>query len=164
MDISSVPGDLVTGHRARVRPEWIDYNGHMNVAYYVLAFDHATDYFADRLGLDATYREGSGASFFVVDMNVTYRQELSVEAPIVFTTQLLDYDRKRIRFFHAMYHERDGFLAATNEILTVHVDMEARRSAPMPDEVMARLDALWERHARLDPPEGAGRTLGIRRR
>ncbi|MEQ8603557.1 MAG: thioesterase family protein [Marivibrio sp.] len=154
---------LVQGWREEVREEWIDYNGHMNVAYYVLAFDHATDHFTDGIGLDAAYRAGANASFFVVDMNVTYKRELRGGAPLVFATQLLGFDSKRIRFFHMMHHAEEGFLAATNEILTVHVDMTARRSAPMPESVLANLRDLSDRQAPLPTPEGAGRVIGLRR-
>jgi len=154
---------LVQGWREDVREEWIDYNGHMNVAYYVLAFDHATDWFTDALGLDAAYRDRANASFFVVDMNVTYKRELHCGAPLVFATQLLEFDSKRIRFFHSMHHAGEGFLAATNEILTVHVDMAARRSAPMPDAVLAALQDVAARQAHLPPPDGAGRAMGLRR-
>lgn len=154
---------LVQGWRETVRQEWIDYNGHMNVAYYVLAFDHATDHFTDGVGLDETYRSAADASFFVVDMNVTYRRELHLGAPLVFTTQLLEFDAKRMRFFHSMYHAEEGFLAATNEILTVHIDMAARRSAPMPEAVIERLRDLQARQAHLPTPEGAGRVIALRR-
>ncbi len=149
-------------HRETVRPEWIDYNGHMNVAFYVLAFDHATDRFADHVGLDAAYRAAADASFFVVDMNVSYRREVHEGAPLAIATQLLDYDAKRMRFFHTMRHAEEGFVAATNEIVTVHVDMAARRSAPMPDPVMHRLAAVHAAHVRLPAPDEAGRVLALR--
>lgn len=155
---------LVTGHRDRVRSEWIDYNGHMNVAYYVLAFDRATDHFAEQVGLGPDYRARNHASFFVVDMNVTYKREVAEGAPLLFTTQLLDHDDKRLHFFHRMYHAEEGGLAATNELLAVHVDMAARRSAPFAErsilETLARMRAA---QATLDPPPEAGRALGIRR-
>lgn len=154
---------LVAGHTDRVRSEWIDYNGHMNVAYYVLAFDRATDHFGDGLGLDAAYRARNDASFFVVDMNVSYRREVAEGAPLVFTTQLLDHDAKRLHFFHTMWQAEEGFVAATNEILTVHVDMGARRSSPMGPEVLEKVEALRSRQADLPRPEGAGRVIAIRR-
>nr|WP_281413117.1 thioesterase family protein [Marivibrio halodurans] len=155
---------MITGHSDRVRPEWIDYNGHMNVAYYVLAFDGATDYFADRIGLDAAYRTRHEASFFAVDMNVGYRREVIEGASLAFTTQLIDFDAKRLHFFHAMWQVEEGYLAATNEVLTTHVDMRARRSTPMGAEVLAAVKALWARQGDLPMPEGAGRVLGIRRK
>ena len=79
-------------HTSTVLPEWIDYNGHMNVAYYVLAFDHATDAFLDYLGLDHAYKARANVTTFVADMNVTYVREVVEGDPLRFTTQLLEHD------------------------------------------------------------------------
>src|SRR5512147_3221105 len=99
-------------HREPVRPEWIDYNGHMNVAYYVLAFDHATDTFFDFLGLDEAYRTRTGASLFALESHIVYKAELKEGEPLRVTTQLLDCDDKRLHFFHAMYHGGTGAFSA----------------------------------------------------
>lgn len=154
---------LPVTHRGSVLPEWIDYNGHMNVAYYVLAFDHATDGLLDALRMDAAYREQSGRSNFVLEMHVTYDREIDRDAPFVITTQILDADVKRIHLVHEMRHAREGWLAASNELITMHIDLARRRSAAFPAEVQAALDALKREHAPLPRPPGAGRTIGIRR-
>lgn len=151
-------------HRATVLPEWIDYNGHMNVAYYVLAFDHATDAFLDYIGLDAGYKARNASSTFVVDMNVTYRREVMQGDPLLFRTRLLDFDAKRLLTFHEMYHAESGYLAATNEILQVHVDMGTRRVAAMAAPLLQRLEAVRRSHGTLPGPDNAGRVLEIRRR
>ncbi len=98
-----------------VPPEWIDYNGHMNVAYYVLAFDHATDAFLDYLGMGPGYRDREGCSAFVVETHVNYQRELVAGDPMRITTQLLGFDSKRLHYFHRLYHARKGFLAATTQ-------------------------------------------------
>src|SRR5690606_38613125 len=90
-------------HREAIRPEWIDYNGHLNVAYYVLVFDHATDRFFDRLGLDAAWRAAENRSTFALEQHVMHLRELKLGDSVVVTTQLLDYDARRLHFFHAMY-------------------------------------------------------------
>ncbi len=154
---------LPVTHRGNVLPEWIDYNGHMNVAYYVLAFDHATDGLLDALHMDAAYRKESGRSNFVLEMHVTYDREIDQNAPFVITTQVLDADVKRIHLVHEMRHARDGWLAASNELITMHIDLARRRSAAFPTEVQTALDALKRAHAGLPRPPGAGRTIGIRR-
>ena len=151
-------------HTESVRPEWIDYNGHMNVAYYVLAFDHATDAFLDYLGLDHDYKAKANVTTFVGDMNVTYKREVVEEDPLRFTTQLLEFDEKKFRYFHCMYHATDGFLAATNELLSLHIDLESRRVGPMAPAILTRLQAVMEAHAKLPVPDGAGRVLGMRRK
>ncbi|MGH6946636.1 MAG: thioesterase family protein [Kiloniellales bacterium] len=148
-----------TGYRDSVRPEWIDYNGHMNVAYYVLAFDFAVDAFMDFLGLDRAYREKSGNSTFAVEAHVTYRREVLAGAPLLFESLLLAHDDKRLRQFQRMRHAEEGFLAATCEWLTLHVDLAARRVTPFPPHILARLDEVAAAHRRLPPPPEAGEAI-----
>ena len=150
----------LSGYNDRVDSEWVDYNGHMNVAYYVLAFDRATDWFFNRLGLAADYTRRGVGSVFVVDMNVSYRQELREGDEFEVVTQLLGFDEKRIHFFHEMYR-LDCVLAATNEILALHVDLKRRRAGPIPTGATAKLAALRVDHGKLPPPEGVGRVIGL---
>jgi acyl-CoA thioester hydrolase len=150
-------------HRDTVRPDWIDFNGHMNVAYYVLAFDGATDKFFDWLGLDAAYRQATNRSTFALEHHVVYLREVGLGDPLRFTTQLIDHDAKRVHYFHSMYHARDGYLAATSEIISMHVDLGTRRSIALAPPDDARLIALAAAHAALPRPEQCGRVIGIRR-
>lgn len=150
-------------HTGVVLPEWIDYNGHMNLSYYVLLFDHATDRFLDRIGLTATYRARHDASTFSAEIHVNYLRELKVGDPVRITTQLLDHDGKRMHYFHRMFHAREGWLAATNELMSLYVDMKARRVAQMPAPIRRRLAVLAAAHRRLPRPEQAGSVIGIRR-
>ena len=157
-----IPAPLML-HREVVRPEWIDYNGHMNVAYYVLAFDHACDAFLDFLGLDEGYRARGGGTTFAVDCHVTYQREVAEGDPMSFATQLLDYDEKRIRHFYQMYHAEEGFLAATCEWMSLHVDPASRRVAPMAPEISTRLSEVMDTHRALPRPAEAGRGVGAPR-
>lgn len=149
-------------HHDVVRPEWIDYNGHMNVAYYVLAFDLATDAFLDHIGLDHAYKNEANCTTFVVDMNVCYLGEVLEGDKLRFSTQLLNADEKRLHYFHRMYHAEKGYLAATNELMTVHISLETRRVAPMRDSIRKRIDTLRKSHSILPMPEQAGRLIAIR--
>jgi acyl-CoA thioester hydrolase len=151
-------------HEESVRPEWIDYNGHMNVAYYLLAFDHASDKLLDHLGIGQAYSVEAKASIFVVEAHVTYDQEVTAGDPLRFTTQLLGFDDKRLHYFHAMYHADEGFLAATNELLGLHVDMTGRSVTPFPATVKRRLADLWVIHRRLPVPPQVGCVIGLRAR
>jgi acyl-CoA thioester hydrolase len=151
-------------HRENVRPEWIDYNGHMNVAYYVVAFDHAHDAFLEFVGLDRRHREERGGTAYAVVCRVTYQRELKVADPLRFTVQLLDYDEQRVHFFHRMYHAEEGYLAATAEWVSLHVDMRSRQSRPMPADTVARLAEIHQSHRDLPcPPEIDGTTGGLAR-
>jgi acyl-CoA thioester hydrolase len=150
--------------RETVREEWTDYNGHMNLAYYVLIFDHATDALYDSLGIGRAYRDRTNCSTFAVESHVTYENELRAGAAVTCRTQLLGFDDKRIHYFHAMHHADEGFLAATTELLAVHVDLSVRRVAPMPEEIRVRLAELQERHRAWPRPKQVGRVIGIRPR
>ena len=156
----TVPAPLCL-HREVVDPAWIDYNGHMNVAYYVLAFDHACDAFLDYIGLDKAYRERTGGTTFAVECHVTYQREVTTGDSLRFAAQLLAYDAKRIHFFQQMYHAEQGFLAATCEWLNLHVDLPARRVAALPEEITARLADIHATHKDLPRPPEVGRIMGV---
>lgn len=149
-------------HRETVRPEWIDYNGHMNVAYYLLAFDHATDAVLDHVGIGKAYAEGEGRSMFVVEAHLTYAREVTEGDGLRFSSRILGADGKRLHLFHEMRHEEDGFLAATAEFMLVHVDLAERRAIPFSAETSALVAALAAEHARLPVPPQAGRFVGVR--
>jgi acyl-CoA thioester hydrolase len=150
-----------SGYQSSVQPDWIDFNGHMNVAYYVLAFDQATDVFNSNLGLGPEYTRDTRLSMFVVDMNVTYIRELKVGARINCTTQLLEFDAKKLRIFHQMFNTQEGFLAATNELIMVHVDLETGRSCPFSETELERLQTMARQHQSLLIPECVGRQLSL---
>jgi acyl-CoA thioester hydrolase len=149
---------------ARVEREWIDYNGHMNMAFYSLVFDRALDAAYDALGIGEGYLEESGCSHFTLEAHVCYVREVHLDDPLRITWQLLDQDAKRLHFFEEMYHAEEGWLAATSEQLAIHVDMDARRSAPFSETLQRRFAAVMARHGALPRPERAGRVIGITRR
>lgn len=148
-------------HESVVKPEWIDHNGHMNVGYFVVAFDEATDAAYELWGIGLDYPAASGYSVFTLGMNVDYVAELFEGDPLRIETLLVDFDHKRIHYFHRMLHGKTRKLAATNECLCMNVDLDTRSSTPFPQYVLERLQAARLRGTR---PDGFGRTLGIRRR
>ena len=150
-------------NRQIVLPDWTDYNGHMNVAYYVLVFDQATDEFFDFMGLTADFRAAGNVSAFVVEMHVNYIQELKEGDEVYVTTQLLDYDAKRFHYFHHMYHAEQGYLAATSELLCLFMDMNQRRVTQMPDPILNRLAEIKQSHAEMPLPEQVGSVMGVKR-
>ena len=144
-----------------VLPEWIDYNGHMNVAYYLLAFDRATDVLYQRLGLGVDYMQRTTHSTFTLECHITYLRELTEGDPLRFSIQMLDFDRKRVHFFSRMTHRDEGYAAATMEWLSIHVDLETRRSAEMNPDLVSRLTAVMAAHTALAHPPEVGRIMGI---
>jgi acyl-CoA thioester hydrolase len=147
-----------------VRPEWTDYNGHFNVGYYVVAFDHATDAFLDSLEIGAEYAADRRHSVFVVEAHIIYARELRSGHPISFSTQFLGFDSKRLHLLHTMRHGDEGYVAATNELLLIHVSLDERRVIAWPSDVAERLENASRLHAVLPVPSEAGRSirLGLR--
>ncbi|HEY7608478.1 MAG TPA: thioesterase family protein [Alphaproteobacteria bacterium] len=158
------PGQPLVVHREPVRPEWIDYNGHMNVAYYVLAFDHATDALFDLLGIDAAYRKRTGFSTFALESHIVYKREVAAGDPLRFEVQLLDFDGRFFHYMNKMYHDRENWCAATCEWISCGVDLATRKPAPMPPEVAATFQALWTAQRGMPRPPEAGRVIGIKRK
>jgi len=144
-----------------VEPAWIDYNGHMNMAYYNLVFDQALDEVFDELGIGAAYVRDGGGSCFTVEIHVSYLQELRLGDLVRVTFQLLDWDEKRLHFFGEMYHAREGYLAATSEQLSLHVDMTSRKAGPLPTATQDRVGAMMNAHRNLEMPAQVGHVMRI---
>ena len=156
----SIPAPLDL-YRGQVEPGWIDYNGHMNVAYYVLAFDRAYDAFMDYVGLDDAHRDATGGSMFAAECHVAYKAELLQGDPIRVSTQVLGVDSKRLALFCSMYHAEEGYLAATYETLGLYVDLATRKVGLFPKTIRATLEAIRAAHVILGPPEGSGRAIKV---
>lgn len=148
----------------KVRPEWIDHNGHMNVAYYVLAFDEALTGFIYDIGIDKSYRQTQKKSVFVLEAHVTYLQEVHEGAPLDISIRLLDFDEKRLHLFLQMHHGDKKFLAATSEQMVLSIDMNGPKATPLPAEAIAKLQKLHADQKSFDWPAQAKANIGIRRR
>ncbi|WIX99727.1 thioesterase family protein [Amycolatopsis mongoliensis] len=136
-------------YRDRVRPEWIDYNGHLSEPYYVLVFGDATTFLMDTVGLGPEYRE-TGSSLYTVEAHIRYLREVGPDAELDVTTRVLDVGGKKVRLCHEL--RVAGALAATEEILAVHVT--GSRASPLPADVAERLRGY------LTPvPDYAGRAI-----
>ncbi|MBN8873690.1 MAG: thioesterase family protein [Rhodospirillales bacterium] len=144
-----------------VRPEWIDSNGHMNLAYYVVAFDHATDKLYTALGIGDAYREASNFSCFTAETHTLYERELMLGEKLLVRSVLLGADAKRVHYFHEMFHAESGQRAAAQELLALHIDMRIRRVAPFPEERQAALAAAVAKWRPAELPKGAGRKIAL---
>ena len=151
-------------HRETVRREWIDYNGHLNMGYYLLAFDHATDALLDYIGLGEEYASNSDGTTFVLEAHVSYLAEVRHNDLLRFETYVFDFDEKRIHYAHAMYHDAEDYLAATNELVTLHVSRSKRRGAPMPSSALDILSLIKTAHTTLETPPGLSRHMGLKQR
>lgn len=148
----------------RVEDAWIDYNGHLNMAYYNVLFDRAVDEAWSLLGVGPDYMEATGHSTFTAEVHVRYLRELHRGDPVRVTIQLLGHDAKRLHYFEQLLHAEEGWLSATSENMTLHVDLGIRKTAPFPPEVEERIAAMMQAHAGLPWPDGAGRKIAMPQR
>ncbi len=142
-------------HHDRVRPEWLDGNGHMNLAFYVLVFDRGTDAWLNMAGLGAAHRSATGHGVFAVESHTVYRQEVGLGAPLCVKTRLAAAERKRLHLLHEMSSETQE--VARQEVLFVHVDLRTRRSVGLPEGKAAEIAALAPAEAL---PSWVGRHVG----
>lgn len=133
----------------------------MAEAYFVLIFDEATDVYKAGVGLDRRHREERHCTTFAAELRLTRMLGLAAGDEVAVSTQLLDLDEKRHHFIHRMTDVRSNSLAATMEVLSLHVDLRARRVTPFPADVHARLQQLMAEHARLPWPPQAGRPISL---
>lgn len=158
---------LAPVHRAVVAPEWLDYNGHLNDAYYVLIFSHATDRLIDLIGMDDRWRRANGMTIYTLETHVRYLREVGAGVEVAVDCRLLELDGKRLRLFQGMRRSDDGTLLATAEMLIVSIDTRGDprgpRSAPWAPPVRERLEQFHARHAGEPLPEGAGRAISMER-
>lgn len=146
-----------------VKPDWIDYNGHLNMAYYNVLFDTALDQMFEQLGLGPDYVKARNASYFTAEVHVCYLRELEAGMPVTVNLQLIDFDAKRAHIFQELRHAEEDWLSATSEQMSLHVDLTTRKVAPWPEDIATRLAALLKDHAGLPRPERAGRRIEIPR-
>src|SRR5262249_24426908 len=145
----------------RVEEQWIDYNGHLNMAYYNVLFDRAVDEAYELLGIGADYVARHKQSCFTAEVHLRYLRELHAGDPVRVTFQLLGYDSKRLHTFEQLFHAEHGWVAATSENMSLHVNMTNRKTAPFAPEAAKRLAAMKASHSRLPRPEAAGRRVAM---
>jgi acyl-CoA thioester hydrolase len=146
-----------------IQKDWIDYNGHLNMAYYNVLFDRCSDEAFAAMGMGLDYVEQRRLTIYTAEVHVCYVQELHLDHKVTVSLQLIDHDEKRLRLYQEIRHV-DGWLAATSEQLALHVDMSGPKVAPFPADVLAKVEAMRAAHATLPMPERAGRSIGIRRK
>jgi len=145
----------------QIEPQWIDYNGHLNMAYYNVMFDRAIDEFWLELGIGPAYMNTRHGSTFTAECHVRYVREIHLGDPLQVSVLLLGADEKRLHTFEELRHAKQGWLSATSENMSVHIDISSRRTAPFPPDIMARIAAVAVAHAAAPRPEGIGRKVAM---
>ncbi|WP_394788353.1 thioesterase family protein [Rhodoferax sp.] len=148
-------------YRDTVRPEWVDYNGHMRDAFYLLVFSFATDALMDAIGLDAAGRAASHSSIYTLESHLNYLQEVKLGTKVQVQTRLLGADAKRLHVYQEMLVQgREGAVAVCEQML-LHVDVRGPKSAPFQAAVMACVQAMAAKHCQLARPVYVGRVMRL---
>lgn len=158
--VADIPAPFVSSVMA-IEPQWIDYNGHLNMAYYNVLFDRAVDEVYELIGVGPSYLARSGNTTMTAEIHVRYLREIHLDTPVRVRFQLIDYDDKRMHYFEELIHAEQGWVSATSENMSLHVNMAAKKVAPWPAEILARFARIKERHAGLPIPDGVGRKIGM---
>jgi acyl-CoA thioester hydrolase len=145
----------------QIEPQWIDYNGHLNMAYYNVMFDRAIDQLWLKLGIGPGYMKERQGSTFTAECHVRYLREIHLGDPVQVSILLVGADEKRLHTFEELRHGGEGWLSATSENMTIHIDMATRRTAPFPPDIRARIETLAKAHSTLQRPEGLGRKVAM---
>lgn len=148
----------------KVEDQWIDYNGHFNMAYYNVLFDRAGDEAFEHVGLGPDYAKARNASFFTLEAHLTYVRELHAGDEVRVTTQFLDCDAKRVHYVQEMFHASEGWLSCVAEHIVMHVDMGLKKSTPFPPEMLEKVRLMREAHKGLAVPPQVGHRIGIPRK
>ena len=145
----------------QIEPQWIDYNGHLNMAYYNVMFDRAIDQLWLDLGIGPAYMKERQGSTFTAECHVRYLREIHLGDPVQISIFLVAADDKRLHTFEELRHAAEGWLSATSENMTIHIDMASRKTAPFPPDIRARIQEVAHAHAALPRPDGLGRSVGM---
>jgi acyl-CoA thioester hydrolase len=150
-------------YETRVQPEWVDYNGHMSEAFYVLVAGFTTDALLDLIGMDDAFRRRTGHSLYTLEAHITYLREVREGEPLTVTTRLVDLDRKRVHLFHDIRDADRDRSIAMEELVACNVDAATSRSADLLPEIRTALEALLEAHRQLLPEDRLGGAISLRR-
>ncbi|MEN0000398.1 MAG: thioesterase family protein [Pseudomonadota bacterium] len=150
-----VANDLV------VKPEWIDFNGHLNMAFYMVLFDEASDAAFSSMGMPPTYKSKRSMTLYTAEAHIRYVREVHLTDPLTCTLQLIAHDAKRLHTWQELRHAVDGWLAATCEMMTLHVDATGPRVAPMPEDVAVQVREMQDAHDSLPVPDKLNGSIRI---
>jgi acyl-CoA thioester hydrolase len=163
MSAENLQGELYRSAPITMEKEWIDYNGHLNMAYYNVVFDRGGDEFLAELGFGPKYAAERKLTIYTAEVHICYVQEIHLDHIVTVTSQLIDFDAKRLHTYNEIVH-KDGWVAATAEVMSLHVDMNGPKVVPFPDDILPTLEFYKQTHSKLPIPARVGRSIGIKRK
>ena len=128
--------------REKVIKEWTDYNGHLNVAFYIHIFDIAADVMLDNFNMGGQSAKKDKKTTFVAEMHTIYNQEIRLDEEVETHVTYVDHDKKRIQYRLSMFHKEKKYLAATNEVLSLYVDLSERKVTEFDHDRLSLMDVF----------------------
>ncbi|WP_176113912.1 thioesterase family protein [Burkholderia cepacia] len=152
----------LTIYRDVVRPEWVDYNGHLRDAFYLLIFSFATDALLDRIGLDDAARRERGRSVYTLEAHVNYLHEIKEGTQVRVDARVLAHDAKRMHLYLELFADGHDDAVSASEQMLLHVDTrDGAKSAPFDDDVAARVAGLHALQRDCAAPAYAARVIAL---
>ena len=136
----------------KVIKEWTDYNGHLNVAFYIRVFDIAADIMLDNFKMGGESAKKDNRTTFVAEMHTNYYQEVRLGEEVETHIVYVDHDKKRIHYKLSMFHKEKKYLAASNEVLSLYVDLSKRKVVEFgPDRLKIMDDFIRNNSSKFNP-------------
>lgn len=154
----------LTTYRTTIPAEWVDYNGHLRDAFYLLIFSYGTDALMEVIGLDEAGRAQTGHTLYTLECHLNYLAEVKLGAEVEVRTQLLGADAKRLHIHHSLHYPGQAEALAASEQMLMNIDSEAGRSAPFAESVAERVRGVISEHDGLRRPVHVGRVMALPRR
>ena len=117
-----------------IKKEWTDYNGHMNLSYYILVFDNAAEIILNKFKMGEKSALSDQKSTFAVETHTCYKNEVQLNDEVDINLIYCDHDKKRIQYKLEMIHAQKKYLAATLEALSLYVDLNERKVSEFEEE------------------------------
>ena len=152
---------LPVTHKTAVQPAWVDYNGHLRDAYYLLVCSFATDGLMDFIGLDEAGRARTGHTLYTLECHLNFLAEVKLGVEVQVRTQLLGHDRKRLHIHHLIERCDDGKIVAESEQMLMNVDTASGRSAPFDEQVAQQVQLLAMAQLHAPQSVNVGRVIGL---
>ena len=131
----------------KVIKEWTDYNNHLNVAFYVHVFDIAADVMLDNFKMGGESAKKDKKTTFVAEMHTIYNQEVRLGEEVETHITYVDHDKKRIHYRLSMFHKEKKYLAATNEVLSLYVNLNKRKVVEFDPDRLTLMDNFIKKNS-----------------
>lgn len=151
---------LVT-YRTPVQKDWVDYNGHLRDAYYLLIFSYATDALMERIGLEADSRGQSGNSLFTLEAHINYLHEVKLGSEVWVQTQIIGFDSKRLHVYHSLHRVGLEEALAASEQMLLHVTLDGPKAAPFAERSTSLIHSLVNEQCDQPAPEYVARRIQL---